>query len=212
MTAKRDLKKRIRDRAARTGERYTAARQHVLGPGEPAGVPFIELRDMSKQAARLGIQCPTYMFPGVADRVDGPALLAHIRDCLRATERDRATDILRAVILDGEHLTIEDSRVSLMLHQVVPIMRAVSTRQILPTHGDTFFARARAGIGGISEGGTMLALPFSGEQGLEMIICMVWMSPPLRALALPARPPSLVLMTAEDVEVSVYPARSISPR
>ncbi|HKE20492.1 MAG TPA: hypothetical protein VKB80_36715 [Kofleriaceae bacterium] len=209
MTAKRDLKKRIRERAARTGERYTAARKHVLGAGEPTGgVPFIELRDMSKLAARVGIRCPTYMFPGVADRVDGRALLAHIRDCLRATERDRATDILRAVILDGEQPAIEDSRVSLMLHQVAPILRAISTRQILPTRGDAFFTRARAGIGGISEGGTMLALPFAGKQGLEMIICMIWMTGPLRALAIPARPPSLVLMTAEDVGVSGYPARS----
>ena len=61
MTIRRDLKRRIRERQAQTGERYTTARAHVLGAATPPGrVPdwVIELHDVSDRAQAVGILCP----------------------------------------------------------------------------------------------------------------------------------------------------------
>ncbi len=70
-------------------------------PGQGAGL-LIETRDLSEEAARLGIRCPVSIFPELARRVDSSAVLVRLRDVLRATERDPKTELLRAVVLRGE--------------------------------------------------------------------------------------------------------------
>jgi hypothetical protein len=43
--------------------------------------------------------------------------------------------------------------------------------------GRRFLARVRAGIGGISEHGRLLALMVDGRHGPEMIVFMLWLAP-----------------------------------
>ena len=57
MTFRRDLKRRIRERQEKTGERYTTARAHVLAtPPAPSWV--VELHDVTEQARLAGLTCP----------------------------------------------------------------------------------------------------------------------------------------------------------
>jgi transcriptional regulator of aromatic amino acid metabolism len=161
MTAKKDLKKRVRERAARTGESYTTAREHVVGKvGQSRGL-VVETRDLSEEAARLGIRCPVRMFPELARRVDSSAVLVRLRDVLRATEQDRKTELLRAVVLRGEQREPPHPY-----------------RTVMGGGDEDFVARALAGIGGVSERGTMLALPVAGRKGFEMVVCELCLWPP----------------------------------
>lgn len=230
MTAKRDLKKRIRRRAASTGERYSAARQHVLGDrggGEGGGrgggkVPFIELRDVSDEAAALGIRCPVHVFPELARRVDCRALLVQIRDALRATERDHRTELLRSVILHGELPDLpwrlaDDLLREAMLRDAAQYVRTLASRSdptatpraipIAIVESEAFLARARAGIGGISESGRLLALQTPGSRGPEMVICQIWQSPiPRRA----SHTHSLILLRPDDFFIGLEEAAPVT--
>jgi hypothetical protein len=194
MTAKRDLKKRIRDRAARTGESYTAARRHIVGKPSQGAVPFIELRDLSEDAARIGLLCPVHIFPELAQRIDCAAALERIRDALRATDGDPKTELLRSVALRGEQPEahydlasdpLRDPRIALMLpHRGVP-----------PVVADAFMTRVRAGIGGVSDSGRMLALAVAGRRGMEMVVCSLVLSPWLQRPS----PAALLLLGQDDL-------------
>jgi len=176
MTAKRDLKRLVRDRQAKTGERYTTALHHVLAqrPNPPFSV--VELVDLSADAAKLGFRCRVSMFPALAERVDAADVLLRIRDVLFATEGDPATARLRAVVLRGE-----------------PLISGVWPSGFFE-EGRRFMARARAGLGGVSESGRMLAMHLQGRHGLETVIGLLWQLPiPLLA----HRDPCLTLTTPD---------------
>jgi hypothetical protein len=228
MTAKRDLKKRIRQRASRTGERYSAARQHILGGRDGGGgsrgkVPFIELRDLSDEAATLGFRCPVHAFPELARRVDCPALLVQIRDALRGTEGDFRTELLRSVILRGElpdlpYPLADDLLRDALLRDARQYIRMLASHSdptaapraiaIPAIESEAFIARARAGIGGISESGRLLALQTAGSGGQEMVICQLWYSPvPQRT----ARTHALILLRPDDFFISVDEATPGAP-
>jgi hypothetical protein len=64
MTDRRDLKQRIRERQARTGERYATARLHTLSAIAPPSW-VIELRDVSTLAKRAGIACAVRVAPSL---------------------------------------------------------------------------------------------------------------------------------------------------
>jgi len=49
-----------------------------------------------------------------------------------------------------------------------------SPREVF-AEGRRFMARARAGIGGVSEGGSMLALAVPVEGGVEIVVSILWM-------------------------------------
>jgi len=51
MTAKKDLKKKVRSRQLQTGERYTAALERVKQSRARPRVPILELPDLSAIAA-----------------------------------------------------------------------------------------------------------------------------------------------------------------
>ncbi len=63
MTAKKDLKRRVRERQAQTGESYVTARRHVVAQApEPESPkrPVIhvdEMHDITEAAAKLGWRC-----------------------------------------------------------------------------------------------------------------------------------------------------------
>lgn len=190
MTAKKDLKRRVRDRQARTGESYAAARARVVaqapkpaGPAEePAAEPVIpveELIDLTPQAQAIGIKCRVAMSSRLSGRVDPDKTLIKIRDALLATDEDPGTRTLRAVVLRGEHVIAPKA--------ARPADWFGSVRR--------FVARAVAGIGGISEHGNMLAISVDGTAGSVMLIAHVW----LRPFGPETDPPRLMLSVAEAI-------------
>jgi hypothetical protein len=144
MTERRDLKRRVRARQARTGEAYMTALRHVQAERPPA-FPTIELIDLTELGAPLGLKCRVVMFPQVAERVDAAAMLVRLRDALLATEGDRALALMRRVVLRGGRAR-------------TPAMVVTALEE-----ARRFVARARAGIGGVSESGRMLALQVDGR-------------------------------------------------
>ena len=171
MTAKRDLKRRVRERQGRTGESYMTALRHVLDQ-RPSAVPVIEMIELTEVGEAMGIRCRVRMSPALADRIDAVGALRRLRDALVATERDPAFDLMRRVVLHGE----------------CPVFKPAGIDA-----GQRFLARVRAGIGGISEHGRLLALMVDGRRAPEMIVFMLWLSP---VTYVPYRP-SLVLASAD---------------
>ena len=175
MTAKRDLKRRVRERAARTGESYMTALRHVRGPkAEATGVPVVEMVDVSDVAEPLGIKCHVRVLPNLAERIDVTGMLLRLRGALTGTLRDPAFDLMRSVVLHGER-------------PPVGMPRAAETQR--------FFARLRAGIGGISEHGRMLGLSVDGRRGSELIVFLLWLAP----VKYSARPPSLFVTSLDGM-------------
>lgn len=154
MTEKRDLKRRVRERQARTGESYVTALRQVLGQRE-SSVPVVELIDVTDIAAPLGIKCRTVMAPSMVGRVDPTAMLTRLRDALLTTLRDPDLALMRAVVVAGE--------------QLKPELEPVLDRR--------FLARLRAGIGGISESGRVLALSTAGRAAAELVVFVLRLMP-----------------------------------
>jgi hypothetical protein len=172
MTEKRDLKRRVRDRQAQTGESYmTALRQVQMQAQRTPGIPVVEFVDLTEIAAPLGFKCRIVMSPVLADQIDAARALVRLRDVLIATDRDGTLELLRAVTLRGEP-------------------RRCHETQSTFNEGRQFLERARAGLGGVSDGGRLLALQVDGKQGATMVMFYLWLTP----VSLPAyREPSLIL-------------------
>src|SRR5438105_576891 len=99
MTAKKDLKKRVRARQAGTGESYSTARRHVLG--DRSAVPVVELVDLSAEAERVGLCGRVLVFPDLVERVDPVVVLRRLRQVLDATGGDPVLRLFHAVLLQG---------------------------------------------------------------------------------------------------------------
>jgi hypothetical protein len=194
MTAKKTLKKRVRDRQAHTGESYTAALSKVLAqaPDRPGDDLVVELIDLSAQAARLGWKCRVAAWPDLAARADLTVVLDHLHGALQALGNDALISVMRAAVLQGIHPP-----------------SAHGSPADLMTEAGQFATRVRAGIGGASTGGTMLAFQApAARHGQDLVVC--WLRPfpeSIAALvgdseqeALRQRYPSLLLGTAANVE------------
>jgi hypothetical protein len=178
MTAKKDLKRRVRDRQEKTGESYVTARRHVLAaaPAEPApdessAIDYDEMLDLTARGEALGFACRVYSSTKLGRLVDHESLLHRIRDIVHATTEDPDMAKIRAVTLRGEH-------------PVLPARTAdwwAQTRQ--------FVRRAMAGIGGISEAGNMLAFAHDGT----MVLVNIGVRPPPTTPVMSDQPPRLVL-------------------
>jgi hypothetical protein len=194
MTKKRDLKRHIRERQARTGEAYTTAREHVLAaPAEPEAptepeppaelgpptIDVVDVIDVSDQAAQLGLTCRIGMFPELAAKVDSMVVLERLRGALLATTADPAMERWRAVMLRGERPTPPKHDLTSWTHHLASRRR--------------FGARVVAGIGGVSDDGQLLALHLNGRDGVVVVIASLSLYP----RAIRARGPA-VLLTVLD--------------
>src|SRR5687767_13080550 len=101
MTAKRDLKRRVRERQAKTGESYVTARRRVMAkaPANEATtdrpvMDVLELLDAGAAASELGIRCPIRMSPHLAEELGQAQVLARLRDVLVATMNEPAMSLL----------------------------------------------------------------------------------------------------------------------
>jgi hypothetical protein len=142
MTANRDLKRRVRDRQAQTGESYVTALQRVLAqrPSSiPSAIPTIEFVDLTELAASLQLKCRLSASPALARIIDAKPTLERFHELLVVNRRDPALSLVRGVALQGEYVELG--------------MTPASLRD-----GAAFLQRVRAGLGGVSANGRMLAL------------------------------------------------------
>jgi hypothetical protein len=224
MTVKRDLKKRVRARQEQTGERYTTALEQVKaeraggeaagtpggsggsgGSGGEATVPVIEMVDLTPTAQFLCLHGRVLMYPHLAERVDPRATLLRIRDALIATKGDPASELLRRALLEGK--PIPEQALDPRSRRETAVQFALmygATLKVPPEMSDRlsdsarFLARARAGLGGISVDGRMLALPVPGHQGIENVVALLW--GPWKVPGMPhVRPQTLMLGSADQM-------------
>jgi hypothetical protein len=142
MTANRDLKRRVRDRQAQTGESYMTALQRVLAQrpsGIPSGILTVEFVDLTEFAASLGVKCRVSASPGLAHSVDLEQTLSRFLEMLVTTQQDQMLSLMRAVVLRGEQIQVEVTPASAY-------------------EGPAFIRRLQAGVGGVSANGRMVAL------------------------------------------------------
>lgn len=168
MTANRDLKRRVRDRQAHTGESYVTALRHVRaqggggdaegdeggagggdgegGEGDGAGggglrgrIPLLEFTELTELGARIGLKCRISAVPALLQHLDAEETLRRFRDALLVTCGDSELSLMRAVALRGEH----------------PV-RSLGAEALGESR--RFLERVRAGLAGVSELGRMLAL------------------------------------------------------
>jgi hypothetical protein len=156
MTQHKDLKRLVRERQARTGESYMTALRHIRGERPPA-ILVEEMVDLSEVAASLGLTCRVVIQHGLAGRVDTAAVLRQLHRTLRETVRDPAFDLMRAVVLYGDHAH--------------PLRYSLTDR--------AFVDRVRAGIGGVNADGRILAFTVAGRDQPEMAMFYLWTLPPI---------------------------------
>jgi len=168
MTAKKDLKKRVRSRQQQTGERYTTALERVKQSRSRLPVPILELPDLSAIAAAAGLKCRAYCSLSFRDlRKDGQeqaslarSVLERLVQVLRVTETDPSTALLRTALLHGKALPPD----------VFGLWRAGQLR--------SFTKRLKLGVRGISEDGRAIAFETpdpSGDAPLTFV-AMLWPS------------------------------------
>jgi hypothetical protein len=155
MTRKKDLKRHVRARQQRTGESYVAARRAVLAdrdappPAPTTGtIDVVEMDDCTELAHSLGFRCSVAIARHLAAQVAAPSALARLREVLLGTLDDPAFDAFRAVALRGER----------------PVRPRLALRW--PDELRRFVARVRVGVGGVSEGGTIVAIPVGSSVGV----------------------------------------------
>jgi hypothetical protein len=178
MTEKRDLKRRVRERQARTGESYMTALRQVQAQRQPA-FPVVDLVDVTEIGAPLGFKCRVVVHPQLAEQLDVAGALVRLRDVLLMTMQDRSFELMRAVALRGEprrfHIT----------HDTL-------------NEGRQFVVRARAGISGVSEGGRLMSLNIDSKQGPMMVVFLIWLMPDFIPVV---REPSLILTSLDGIGV-----------
>lgn len=177
MTYKRDLKRRVRQRQAETGESYVTALRQVRAavPGRDAelleaelceappvpAISYVEMIDLTEVGAALGMKCLITMDPALLGQLEVSALLRQLRTALGAPQ----LAMMRAAIMDGEDI---DSGIDLAELQSLE-------RRI--THG-------RAGA---TPRGSCLALHVEGDRGPVLVACMLVAPPRIGHMTWPVR-------------------------
>ncbi len=158
MTQHKDLKRLVRERQAQTGESYMTALRHVRDQRPAATSPILveELIDLTEAGAAIGLTCRIVIQPSLARRVDTAGVLLQLREVLRATRRDPAFDVMRSLALYGETPPYSPDALSSL----------------------AFMARVRAGIGGVSSDGRIVAFAMAGLDQPAMIVFHMWTLPP----------------------------------
>lgn len=146
MTQQRDFKRRVRDRMAKTGESFTAARAQLLAQRDrPPAIAVVEPRDVTGEAITLGLSCTVL----ATDGFDAPRALRQLRDVLFQIDSDDL-DLMRAAVLRGERPRLQ--RPQWWMEQL-----------------REFVERARAGIGGVAPFGFALAYVVDGVMVIALL-------------------------------------------
>ena len=176
MTANRDLKRRVRDRQAQTGESYMTALHHVLAqrPGSiPSAIQTVEFVDVTEVAAVLGLKCRIAVSPALVHTIEVERTLERFRDTLIACGRDPALLLMQSIALHGEHVHFPLTpasgfqEVHAAVRFVERVLAGLGGRDIRVTPSPGFqgvpdversIERVLAGLGGVSDNGRMFAL------------------------------------------------------
>jgi len=146
MTDKRDLKRLIRERQAKTGESYVTARSQLLArraqPKKEPAFPVVEMTDVTEMAKSLGMKCQTAMTSSLVSSVEPKDVLARLKAALTGTKDDPQLERMRRLVFRGEDSPL-------------PETDAASWRSELRQ----FITRVNAGIGGVSTSGSLVAFP-----------------------------------------------------
>lgn len=223
MTAKKDLKRRIRDRQAATGESYMTARRHVLAAApdhapsvdtaaEPAAAPSPQpaAEPSPPAAATLPDEPanPSILYEEMVSlTAAGEALgfkcrLATTSSCARQIDGDALLRRFRDILIGTtDDPSMEIIRGIALRGEPRP---AVARRNDVLERARRFLQRARVGIGGVTDDGLMLAFPLDTPAGSVMIIANVgW-----RPVPLPAHErPRLVFSVLSDSAVGNFGAQ-----
>ena len=140
MTRKKDLKKHVRERQAKTGESYTAALAHVRGPAIAA------LPDKTREAETAGFRCNAVVSAKLQGDV-GP-LFVRVREMLEALGARACGPLLRG--------------------ETAPVEIPEATR--LAGEARRFLASVRAGSRGLSPDERLFALEWSGAVVIGAIV------------------------------------------
>ncbi len=154
----------------------------AAGEARKPAVPVIEMVDLTALAHQLHLHGQVLMFPHLAERVEARATLLRIREVLLATREDPATDLLRRALLQGQPLPTRMLEPGQQRARAVHLALFYGATLRIPTgmesgsvsEGARFLGRARAGLGGVSEDGRMLALSVQGHRGIENVVGLLW--------------------------------------
>jgi hypothetical protein len=134
MTKKKDLKRRVRARQAKTGESYTSALAHIREPRIP------EAPDATKEALAEGLSCTAVVTPELRAMGDLRPLFARVREVLAALGSPACGPLLRGDASPRRMPTAKD---------VLEAQR--------------FLAAVRRGERGLSRDGRLLAFEWRGH-------------------------------------------------
>ena len=133
MTKKKDLKRRVRERQAKTGERYAAALAQVRKPQVTA------LPDVTREAEAAGLRCNAVVSETLRAQGDLRSLLVRVRELLEALGASACGPLLRG--------------------EAAPREFPDATR--LAAGARRFLAQARAGRRGLSPDGRLFVLQWN---------------------------------------------------
>lgn len=176
MTAKKDLKRIVRERQAKTGESYTAALAQVRAKGSERGerVEQIEVPEVTALAQQAGLTCRAFAARTACRLASSEAergellrsVFQHLKEILVVTGADPSMALLRGALLLGK-----------------PQVPAKALLSAVFTHR-SFVARLRLGVGGVNADGTALAFDFPAKGGTVRFV----------ALLLPSKADGAILM------------------
>ncbi|HWN70239.1 MAG TPA: hypothetical protein VNM90_21515 [Haliangium sp.] len=154
MTFRRDLKRRIRERQEKTGERYTTARAHVLAtPPAPSWV--VELHDVTEQARLAGLTCPVRVTSALQRSGELQTVLEQLRRILLGPVE--GVQVMQRVALRGQ----PDP-----WHGDGPVV-------IVAAHAQRFQERLQHGLRGPGPGGRVLAFDADLDGASRTIIAQL---------------------------------------
>jgi hypothetical protein len=153
MTRKRKLKRRVRERQARTGESYVTARRHVATTEQA-------LVDITAQAAALGFRCSIAITRTLAAQVEPVLALSRLRDELARPHANVATARMFSIAFGIRS-------------------PALAFAAADPEALQQFVTAVRAGATGASSDGTLLAIQAMGKADVVPVICMLDAGAPL---------------------------------
>jgi hypothetical protein len=188
MTAKKDLKKLVRERQAKTGERYVTALAQVRSQNK--ALVFDECRDVSEWALAEGFHCRAFVSEALWSAecsVGRPAerfrlVFSRVGAFLRSLEGETGADALSKTILEGEPWP----------HGVPNAIREI-------TEARRFLSQIKAGVRGVSRNGRFVA--FDVPRGNAVVTFVgICLAVPTRD---PDRRPLFWLQTLDDREISL---------
>lgn len=148
---------------------------------EEKKIDVVEFDDYTDAGAALGFRCTIAIARALVAIAEPQVLLARLRDLLVSIESDVALDAFRSLALHG-----------------------VRVQPTIPTDWrksmSAFAARCRAGLGGVSESGTILAVPVSAPTGSVLMIGQLGFG-----IVQPDRRPDIVLTTVESANFYIEP-------